>query len=189
MTIENLCVLFDGNTVVDKKNQLDNEYIASSNIIYSDGKFSTKIDSSGYIHINNISDTTNYLIYIDQNGDIFLVIYKYIAETKFKEIIDKLNSIRDQTGMRKHSLLNRTEDGMALDDMADLKDINDLHCESCNDKMEIVKIYKNGDMIAICNKCNIKYALKPSKYYVLAAKTKIYSSNKYSIKGGYSNNE
>jgi hypothetical protein len=171
--------------VVDKKSNFNNTYIASSNIIYSDGKFSTAIDSNGYIKINNISEDTNYLIFIDQDGDIFLVIYKYIPETKFKDIIDKLNIVRGQTGMKKHTVApNKQLIDTILSNNIDLVDVNNLLCESCSEIMTIEKRYSNGDLIAVCKKCNIKYALKPSKYYVLAAKTKIYSENQYSPKGG-----
>lgn len=109
MTLNNLCDLFDASYIADHKSELNNGYIASSELIYSDGKFTSHINAEGYIEITSVSTESNYLIFIDNNGDIFLSVYKYLAETKFKEIIDDLNILRSQTGMHKHTTTSTYE--------------------------------------------------------------------------------
>lgn len=157
--------------ILDKKDKFNIKYVASSDIICTDGEYTSRIDSDGYIKIENLKNN-NYLIFIDGDGDIVLVIYKYIIETKYKEVIDNLNMIRDKTGMHKHPNSSPKYRNINIELSDTLIDITDFQCDSCGGKMTLED--KQNYKIARCAKCNIKYALRPSKYYNIAARTKIF---------------
>ena len=110
MTLTNLCDLFDCSFIADHKADLNSNYKASSDLIYSDGKIESHIDKDGYIIIESVDDDANYLVFLDQNGDIFLAVYRYLLEVKYKEVIDCLNNIRSQTGIKRHQLIDYDTD-------------------------------------------------------------------------------
>lgn len=172
MTIENLCDLFDSHMIVDKMNKMENTFTASSELIYSDGEFDHNIDSEGYIKISNIRDAM-YIIFIDSAGDIFLCVYKYIPETKYKNVIDKLNKVREITGMKRHNNIGEAaNDRIRINNS--LVDINNLQCPECKEIMSVKEKSGKELMIAECSNCGTKLLLEPSKYYVITTKQQKY---------------
>lgn len=179
MKLENLCDLFDSHEIVDKKDALSKVYVASSSIIYSDGEFDQYVDKDGYVRITNITDAM-YIMFLDIEGDLFISIYKYIPETHYKEVIDRMNKIRNQMGMQRHNNIHSDffvdlEKSSLLETDNTLVDVNNLKCGECGNNMR-KKFKKDKDIVAICDTCNLKYLLIPSKYYVIKAKEILYSS-------------
>jgi len=175
MTLDNICTLFDSYYIAEKRSELNTKYIASSELIYSDGQFNHRINSDGYITIDNVKDA-EYIIFIDQNGDVFIAIYKYIYDLKFKDIITNVNKIRSSTGMRKHSIVSHEDTPNKIIPSGNVIDVNNFKCSVCNNDLEFSKL-KNATVLAVCKKCNVEYALVPSKYYILKAKKQIYESD------------
>lgn len=103
MTLTNLCNLADAYYIAKHKYEINQDHIASSNLIYSDGTSKHHVNNDGYIHITSVDDAS-YLIYLDQEGNVFLWIYELTPEIRYKEIIDNMNTLRSITGMQKHSI-------------------------------------------------------------------------------------
>lgn len=181
--LQNVCNLFDSYFIAEKQNQLNKEYKAVSDNIITDGNYDHRINGDGYIVISNISETANYLIFIDQNGDLFLAVYKYTPSIKFKDITDAGIKIRKNTGIKKHSVLadstslipsfvkpsDITQSGL-------LVDINTFKCPDCKKNMIFGKFPESETIIAYCKNCQMEYALVPSKYYVIKARKQLYNS-------------
>jgi uncharacterized protein YbaR (Trm112 family) len=171
--IDDVCSKFDSYFVAEKQNQIDKRYRASSDIIFSDGKFDHHINSEGYIVIENVRDA-NYLIFTDQTGDVRLIIYQNTPSFKFKDIIDRCNQIRETTGEIKSEDKNDNSD---IKISERLIDINTFVCPTCNGKMTLIKPKSTSEtIVAYCKKCNIEYVLVPSKYYVIKAQKQFYNS-------------
>lgn len=103
MTLVNICNLADAYYIAKHKYEINQDHIASSTLIYSDGTCKHHVNNDGYIHITSVEGAT-YLIYLDQEGNVFLWIYELTPELKYKEIIDSMNKLRQITGMQKHSI-------------------------------------------------------------------------------------
>lgn len=183
MILEDLCDLFDASYVADKQNQLDKTYLASSEFIFSDGHYSHHVNSDGYISISNLTGA-NYIMFLDVNGDIFLAIYKYIPQSKYQDIVENVTSIRNATGMKKHSIVKAADPVNTNIDHTEvvkndlLVDINNFRCPECKGEMFIKRLNKNPeDLNAKCVKCHTEYILTPSRYYVIKSKTRRYSPN------------
>jgi hypothetical protein len=176
MTLENLCHLFDQYEIVDKQFQIDKDYFSAIENIYTDGKVKTNISAEGYIHINSVKDAT-YIIYADRKYNICLCIYKYIFETKYKEIIDKLNVIRDLVkDMNSFTIIDK-DDPTSINVDDDVIDINTFLCIECDSKENLIfnRSKTNPDILETkCNVCKTEYTFTPSKYYKLASKRTIY---------------
>lgn len=183
MTLSNLCSLADTYYIAEHKPELNQTYISSSEFIYSDGTFKHHINNDGYIEIGEIVDA-NYVTFIDQAGNLYLAIYKYIQEIKFKEIIDRINKIRDQTGMHKHSTVIVDNDSDAeppaekdkiLTNSADgdLVNVNNMVCSICGSNKFVEPFVYDADhnITCECENCRTVYYLIPSKYYIIKSKT------------------
>lgn len=173
--LKEICEMFDSYFIADKQNQLNKKYIASSDIIFSDGKFNHHINTDGYIVIDNIEDA-NYIIFLDQSGDAYIAIYQYTPAHKFKDITDKNKQLRDSTGIKKHSII---ADTIVPDvDLSEkLVDINEFCCPGCGGKMKFLKVKSSNEtIVAYCESCKTEYVLIPSKYYVIKAKKQFYNS-------------
>ena len=175
MTFENVLDLFDNYYIADTQAALNQEYIANSSSIYCDGTYDHHVKSDGYIKIYNISNTANYIIFLDKNGDLFISIYKYIDEAKFKQIVDYLNDLRKSTGIRRHSTNHLHLSEIEAD--SNIFDINTLECLECNNELRFTKVKNSDTIVGYCHRCNIEYALIPSKFYVLKAVKHLYSDN------------
>lgn len=179
MTLNNLSRLFDQCEIVDTQIQIDKDYFATVDSIFTDGEYRTNITSGGFIHINSVKDA-NYIMYIDRQYNVCACIYKYTLETMYKEIIDRLNGLREIldkvksiNGDYDEELLNSINNH--IDD--DVIDINLFVCTECDckDKMEFNRSKTNPDaLIAICDICKTEYTFVPSKYYKLSSKKNIY---------------
>lgn len=99
MKLRNLCSMFDVSSIVDKQSQVSNTFIASSEVIFSDGIVHHHINKEGYIEITGIEGEPNYVMFMDQGGEVFINIYRYTPETLYKEIIDNLNKLYDEMGI------------------------------------------------------------------------------------------
>lgn len=188
MTLTNVCMLFDSYTVVEKQSQVSNTFFASSEHIFSDGVYHSHIEKHGYIQITDVENAT-YIMFVDQSGNIFLNIYKYTQETKYKEIIDNLNTLRELTGIHHHTYATEDdyldeEDSDAEKEDVDLPsalrskyiDLNTFVCLDCSTKIRYRKLQNTDAVIGVCTKCNTEYTLVPSKYYVLKAKKITYKN-------------
>lgn len=185
MTLANLCSMFDSYYIAAHRTELDHKYIASSELIYSDGIFKHHVDKDGYIVIKQVQDA-DYLIYIDQSGNICIWIYQNTLESKYKEIIDTCNKIRDLTKMHRHSTEARVTENKSI--TVDHKDeseddeiiksspvevinINTFRCTECESRKFDVKILNSGAFKYKCKKCKTIFKLVPSKYYIISSKT------------------
>lgn len=178
MRIRDLCQMADQSYVAQHEAELNKKYIASSDVIYSDGTNSHYIDAEGYINIENISSDTSYIIFIDQAGQVYLGIYQYIEDSKFKEIMDNLKKIRliSNGYIKKVNTDNlSTKDGLI--------DMNNLICSECGSKEFTQFKYVNtiGEIECRCKFCRTNYTFAPSRYYFIKSKTVVYPANKYGI--------
>lgn len=176
MNLANLCRLFDQCEIVDTQIQIDKDYFATIENIYSDGNFKTNVTREGFIHITSVKDA-NYIMYIDRQYHICACIYKYTLETSYKEIIDRLNGLRDVLDKVKGSDDDEITNSINnhIDD--DVIDINLFICTECDckEKMEFTRSKTNPDaLISVCNMCKTEYTFVPSKYYKLSSKKNIY---------------
>lgn len=173
MALQNICDLFDSYFIADKQDKLNIDYLASSTQIYSDGEFDQHVGSDENVHISNLNGAS-YIMFLDQNKNIFIAIYRYIYDGKYKEIVDQLNKLRKFTGINKHEKSEK----VSVENKNDIVDINTFKCPDCDSDMIWSKPYKDSDtIVSMCKKCNIEYALIPSKYYVIKAKKRLYKSN------------
>ena len=180
MNLADICTIADSYYIAENKLELNQEYLSSSELIHSDGTFSHHINKDGYIVIYDIVDA-NYIVFIDQSGDLFLGIYRYIQDIKFKEIIDNMNVIRNQTGMHKHNASvevtdiepNRECDPVLKDAADDLVNINNMICTECGSKDFVEPFAYDSDknITCQCKTCSTIYKLSPSKYYAIKSKT------------------
>jgi len=182
MTLNNLCQLFDTYYVAQHKSELNRRYVVSSELLFSDGTYDHHIDKEGYISVNNV-ENANYFIYIDPTGNLCLWIYELTPETLFKEIINAMNKIRQQTGMHKHSVeynknkkdtipeeLDKMSDDLIKNAPAEIININTFECTECNSN-DFIKTRSGNVIILNCKKCRTKFKLIPSKYYIIKSKT------------------
>ena len=183
MNLLNVCAIADIYYIAENKLELDQEYLSSSELIYSDGTFSHHINKDGYIKIFDIYDA-NYLVFIDQNGNLFLAVYKFIADNKFKDIINAMNSIREQTGMHKHDKSANEDTNISPETINELVDINNMVCSVCG-STEFYEpfVYNENkrDINCQCKSCNTIYELAPSKYYVIKSKKIFIPNSDHSI--------
>jgi hypothetical protein len=178
MTLENLCRLFDQYEIVDNQLQIDKDYFSAMENIYTDGESKTNISGEGYIHIAAVKKAT-YIIYADRKYNICLCIYKYTPETKYKQIIDRLNVLRDIIkDLNTFTISDREEPIKNINDEdLDLIDINTFTCIECNskDKLSFNRSKDNPDVLETkCETCKTEYTFVPSKFYKLASKRTIY---------------
>lgn len=174
MELINLCQLCDQYEIVDTKPQLDRDYYSHSNSIYSDGRVISHINSEGYIHITNVEDA-DYIMFAGINHAIYLGIYKYTPEVKYKEILDRLNRLKNMTAeMLEENINNNVK---TVTQNTDLVDINNFACDQCGyiDKLQFTRSPTNPDaLICKCNQCKSEYTLVPSRYYRISSKKIVY---------------
>lgn len=167
MRINDLCSFSDQYYIAECKEELNKKYVSSSEVIYTDGTNTRRIDEDGYIHIENVD--AEYIIFIDRDDKVYLGIYKYIQDSKHKEIIDELKMIRLQN-KNMSSAKNQSTNNIALDDIID---INNMVCTECGSK-DLSKFSTNtstGEIECTCKVCKTKFKLVPSKYFVIKSKT------------------
>lgn len=178
MTIAELCNLFDRYEVVDTKMQLDREYYSNTNTIYSDGNIKTSIGKDAYVRVS-VYDA-NYVMFVDIENKIYLCVYRYIPTTKFKQIKQELQLLKNE--INKLSDNNTNDITNCIND--DVIDINAFKCTECksDEKLIFYRSKDNSDiLITKCNICKSEYTFVPSKYYKLASKRTVYfKSNKSS---------
>ena len=176
MTLENLCSLFDQCDIVDKQIDLSHDYYSISENIYTDGKLSHNINREAYIHITDLKDAT-YIAFIDKSHNVYLCIYRYTQETKYKEILDKFNVLKSiARGESKQSRNNKPNAIIS----SDIIDINAFKCTECDSDDDLVykRSSSNPDILMTkCEKCKTEYTFTPSKYYKLASKRVINSKS------------
>lgn len=181
--LQNVCNLFDSYFIAEKQNQLNKEYKAVSDNIVTDGDCDHRINGDGYVIISNVNKVTNYLIFIDQNGDLFLAVYKYTPNAKFKDITDAGLKIRESTGIKKHAVLADSASSISsfvksadITQSELLVDINNFKCPECKKSMIFGKVPESETIVAYCKSCQIEYAMVPSKYYIIKARKQLYTS-------------
>lgn len=184
----------------------ESEYLSQSELIYSDADFKHHIRSDGYIKITNINLKVNYIVFLDSNGNIFLAIYKFIPEEKYKEVCDAICSLRKQLGVYAHnpeplpdaetvsttqeikgnnvsSVLSKEEDGMERADesltisLNGIYDMNNFSCPDCHSQdVDDVKI-SGWEVIKQCNSCGTQFNMVPSRFYIIKSRTVFTGSN------------
>lgn len=178
MTLEKLCSKFDRAEVVNTQMQLDRVYYASTDTIYSDGNIKTSIRDDGYIRIDSVQDA-NFVIFVDLENKIYLCIYNYTPENKYKLILQKLrllkNIINELNGTDLSENMVTETINNHIDN--DVIDINIFTCTECGseEKLEYNRSKTNPEALeAKCTKCQTEYTFVPSKYYKLSSKRIIY---------------
>lgn len=178
MNLTELCSLFDRYEIVDTQAQIDREYYATLEDIYTDGDYKTNVTRDAYIHITSVQNAS-YLIFVDLESKIYLCIYKYVPETKYKLIKQKLRFLK--TVLKEMNINNDYKDDKieiikeCIDD--DVIDINIFTCTECNceDKLIFYRSKTNPEALCTtCNNCKTEYTFVPSKYYKLSSKRVIY---------------
>ena len=188
MNLINLCAMADSYYIAEHKAEINQNYLSSSELIYTDGECEHHINRDGYIEISNITNA-NYIVFMDQAGNVFLSIYKYILDVKYKDVLDALNQLRAQTGMYKHNANyevpknnldvnpNKIEPLREDDEILklgpdELVNVNSMKCSICGstDFIEPFKYDYNWNIKCQCKKCNTIYTLIPSKYYLVKSK-------------------
>lgn len=181
-TINDLCNLFDKHEIVELETQIDREYYASTDAIFTDGEIKSNITRDGYIHITSVKNA-NFLMFVDIEHNIYLCIYKYIFTTKFKYIRQKLQILRSRLEEIKENVYadssdekNTVIDCIAKNINDDVIDINTFTCEcGSKEKMIFTRSKNNYEAIeAKCKACKSEYVFVPSKYYKLASKKLVY---------------
>lgn len=178
MNLSNVCAISDTYYIAENKLELNQEYLSSSELIYTDGNYNSHINKDGYIKIFDVYDA-NYLVFIDESGNLFLAVYKFIADIKFKDIINAINDIREQTGMHKHDKSANKKEDEVSESIDELVDINNMTCDVCGseDFVEPFKYDKDRNITCQCKGCNTIYKLSPSKYYAIKSKTIFSNAN------------
>lgn len=197
MTFDDVCLLFDECSVVEKQVQVDAEYLAASDIIYSDGVVHQNINKEGCIHITSIEGNPTYVMFLNPSGNIFICIYKYMQIQKFTEIVSNVDTLREKTGVKHISQRHhekkqhgeeqkKSEDIKPIEDDApkpinthelksQLVDINKFKCTQCGGTVKLSKERDGDTIIAKCLACKTEFYMVPSKYYVISAKKIVYS--------------
>ena len=180
MDINSLCSLFDRSEIVNTQVEIDNrEYYASLDSIFTDGEYKTTVGSDAYIHISSVQNAS-YLIFVDIEYKIYLCVYKFLPTTKYKNIKQKLQILKNLI-----SDLNTTSSTIAQVTASsnmeyakdDIVDINIFTCTECNStaKLSYNRLDNNPDVLSTkCPICKTEYTFVPSKYYKLASKRIIY---------------
>lgn len=178
MKLTELCNKFDQYEIVDTQIQIDRKFYSIHENIFTDGTISTSMSSKGYVRIDSTHDA-NYLMFIDTQHKIYLCIYKYISETKFKEILRNKSTLRkilDEFNTDKAETENyHIDSDIHIED--DLIDINEFICTECSseEKMKFTRSKTNPDVLETrCEACRTEYSFVPSKYYKLSSKRLVY---------------
>lgn len=178
MTLTELCALFDKHDIVETQAQIDKEYYATLENIYTDGKYKTNITRDAYVHITSVHDAT-YLIFVDLENNIYLRIYRYTPDTNYKLIKQKLQFLKktinrinksDSQDVVENDIINEYVD----DDVIDINTFTCTECES-KDKLVFRRSKTNPEALkTTCATCRTEYVFVPSKYYKLSSKRTIY---------------
>ena len=181
MELMDLCSLFDRSEIVDSQTQIDREYYASTDTIYSDGEVKTNVTRDAYIHITSVRGVPNYLMFVDIESKIYLCVYKYIPATKYKIIRQQLQILKTQLDrLNEHEWDDDIIDEYIDDDVVD---INTFKCTECNSTEEFNFIRSKTNPEAIETKCKIcktEYIFVPSKYYKMSSKKVVYHKSEKS---------
>ena len=201
MTLEQLVKLSDVYFIAKHKIELVQDYITISDIIFSDGTFSHHILPDGYIEITDLKNA-NFIVFADKNQEIFLGIYINILESKFKIIVDAIQSIKNQLNLVKNTTNTTEETESNIEtqeeisqeeviirdvdtnqkDETTLLDIVDFACLDCGStEMTPFKYNLMGDITTQCKHCKTIFTLTPSRYYVLKSRTSLADPSQYAI--------
>ena len=163
MTLKDLRCLADQCYIAEYKAELNKKYIASSEDIFTDGTNTHYVDSEGYVIIKEVD--AEYIIFLDIDSKVYLGIYKYIQDSKFKEILDGINTLRHHIGSAQiKSTKSLPDDGLI--------DVNNMTCTECGSvEFSNFSISTAGEIECTCKKCRTKFKLIPSKYYIIKSKT------------------
>jgi hypothetical protein len=174
MTINELCTHFDKHEIVNTQLEIDRDYYAVMDAIYSDGEIKSHITREGYIHITSVHDAS-YIIFVDRDYEICLCVYKYIPDIMCKYIMENLHAVQ--------CVMNKSNDDPVCDAETSVNiydgviDINTFTCTECNseDKMIFTRSKTNTEALeSRCPHCKTEYTFVPSKYYKLSSKRVIY---------------
>lgn len=167
--LNNICKCFNKYIITNKITDINAEYIASTDKIYTDGNIKSNINKNGYIHITEVNGNPNYIAFINNNNETFIAIYRYAPDYLYTYILEVANHLT--TSLSKIYNKNVNNKSLPIDNK--LININKFKCEICNSRKNITfkrsKIIRDG-IICSCNKCKSEYTLVPSKYYVLSSK-------------------
>ena len=179
MELADICAMVDAYYIAENKLELDQSALSSTEHIYSDGTYDQTITKEGYVKIFNIKNA-NYLIFIDSKHQLYLSVYKYIFNTKFKKINDDIEELKEL--LNKDELLSDKSSNTNPNILDGLVDINNMICEECgsNDIKEFYH-YEDNLIKCVCNNCGTEYILEPSKYYIIKSKKVINTSNQNTI--------
>lgn len=180
MELADICAMVDTYYIAENKLELDQSALSFSEHIYSDGTYDQTITKEGYVKIFNIKNA-NYLIFIDSKNQLYLSIYKYISNTKFKEITDEIEELRELLNTNDESSSDKSSDTIP-NKLDGLIDINNMVCTECgsNDIKEFYH-HENHLIRCMCNNCGTEYVLEPSKYYIIKSKKVINKSNQNTV--------
>ena len=178
MTLDELCGLFDRYEIVESQIEIDRELYTPKETIFTDGDYKSNITGNGYIHITCVKNAT-YLMLVDVEYKTYLRIYKYISDSKFKYIKQKLQFLKDvvKESDEYSEIMDNRINAESTDSIdKDVIDINEFTCE-CGSKEQLVFARSKTNYEALetkCKECKSEYVFVPSKYYKLASKRTIY---------------
>ena len=166
MKLQELCSLVDQYYIAEHKAELNKRYLAMSETIITDGTNTHYVDADGYVNIKDVD--AEYIIFFDSNSKLYLGIYKYIQDNKFKEILDGINTLRRHVGnaiIKPSTNVTQLENGLV--------DVNNMTCTECGstDFSKFSVSASSNEIECTCKNCKTKFKLIPSKYYIIKSKT------------------
>lgn len=173
--IEKACLKSDTYDIVDAKYILDRKYLSISDHIFTDGELNYDVNEDGYITIKEVKNA-NYILFIDQNKEIHLGIYKFIPENKINEIMYEIDLLTYLNIEKNNNEDTEVTDQVNINDDA-IININKFLCTECysNDKMVFTRSKSNPEILCTkCKNCLTEYNFVPSKYYKMSSKKIIY---------------
>ena len=160
ITINDVCELFDLYEIVDAQMQIDRDYYASTDAIYTDGKYEYNVTRDAYIHITSVKNAT-FIMFLNMENEIYLCIYKYIPEEMFKIIKQKLQFLKNKISEIDYTTArisgnNESNDNNIIDDFIDdsVIDINSFTCTECGSKEKLIFIRSKNNPEVLITKCN-----------------------------------
>lgn len=179
MLLQNVCSFTDSYYIAEYRSELNQDFYASSEMIYTDGTYDHEITCDGYIHIKNLYNA-DYILFLDKSSELFLGVYKHIHEVKFKEIVYGINTLRkemqDLQGSEDEKTKEEKEEERSELEItnSNMVDINNMVCTECHKsdfKEPFTYIPDTGELICECNVCHTIFTLIPSKYYLIKNKS------------------
>lgn len=187
MYLTQICSLVDSYYIANSHGELNKTYLASSDMIFTDGEYLHSITHDGYIKIYGITINANYIVFLDKNNSVYLGVLKFINEKKYQDIQQAISTLREAFKLKQKE---STEEVTHIDlvkhesspseiaalppstESSDLYDMNNFTCPECgNSDIDNISISNEYKLIKRCNACKVQFTMVPSRWYVIESRT------------------